>query len=397
MPITEPAAIDAYDDEAFMKNMLCRFWTDLSLFWKTYVLALILAASVVMIGEGAEGLAKTFIRLTNFSIKSNIREAVLWLIAIMASSLLGSLIISRIITGALIRIQPVVEQFSSGDLDSRISGAEAGRGDEIGSLSRSFNQMADNVSRLLEIERNLMRDISHELRSPLARMKMALALLKQDAGPSEAVEPHLQQLERDIGRMDSMLGQILDRARLETADGAGGGKAGFDFVPLVKGSIEEQRAGASKEKSIVYKGLEAAPYFGNAALMRRAVDNLIRNALNYTAKGSAVEVGLQVKNDVLILEVKDQGPGVPDDQLEDIFRPFYRVDSARARSCGGFGLGLAIARQAAQLHGGQVMAANIVTEKPNKDGAAAAPHPSRLGLKVTLILPFAKSAEGLAP
>jgi len=370
-----------------MKNKIYWFWNNLPLFWKTYALSMLFAATVVMIGEGADGLAKKLIRLTDIQINSNIREALLWLVAIFVSSLMGGWFISRIITGALTRIQPVVESLSSGDLSSRISAAEAERGDEIGNLSRSFNRMADNVAGLLENEHTLIRDISHEMRSPLTRMKMALSLLKQDAFPAELVKPHIAQLEKDIDRLEVMVGQMLERARLETMAQSGFEKSEFDLSGLVKESLEEHRAGLDN-KNIEFEGPQLVPCFGNMVLMRRAVDNLIKNAINYTKQGSTVSVRLRSVGDTLILDVVDQGPGVPEDKLEDIFRPFYRVDSARARNSGGFGLGLAIARQAAQLHGGQVTAINISAcqnDLENSDEHCSSG--LNTGLKVTLILP----------
>ena len=376
-----------------MKSKISRYWNDLSLFWKTYLLSIGLAASVVVIGEGAEGLAKKIISLADLKVKSNVREAILWLTAITVSSLAGGWVISRILTSGLTRIQPVVERLSLGDLASRVDGSETERGDEIGVLGRSFNQMADNVARLLEIERTLIRDISHEMRSPLTRMKMALSLLKQDAEPSEAVEDHIEQLEKDIDRMEAMVGQMLDRARLETMAQAGFEKREFDLAALVRESLAVQSAGMI-DKSTDYEGLMAAPYFGSAVLIRRAVDNLIKNALSYTACGSTVTARLRSVSDTLILEVVDRGPGVPEGKLDDIFRPFYRVDSARTRNSGGFGLGLAIARQAAQLHGGQVTAINMLDGHPvsNKPESGLS-ECSIIGLKVTLTLPANPKTE----
>ena len=366
------------------KNKARRFWNDLPLFWKTYALSLLLAVSVVVIGEGAEGLAKRIIRLADISITSNVREALLWLTAVIVSSLLGSLIISRIITGALTRIQPVVERWANGDIDSRVNPGDAERGDEIGRLGRSFNKMADNLTRLLESERTLIRDISHEMRSPLTRMKMALVLLKQDACPSAVVEPHIKQLERDVDRMETMVGQMLERVRLETMVQSGLEKTTFDLAAVVNESIVEQSPGATCGRKIRLEGVSSAPYSGNAALIRRAVDNLIKNALNYTAPETTVTVRLRSVADTLILDVLDQGPGVPEAHLDGIFSPFYRVDSARTGNS-GFGLGLTIARQAAQLHGGQVTAVNIMDGSPNP----AETGQSR-GLKVTLVLPVSR-------
>jgi len=360
-----------------------RYWNDQPLFWKTFVLLMFLAASVVLIGEGAGYLAENVADLAGRSLSGRVREVLFWFAAILASSLLGSLIISRIITGSLTRIQPVVERLSNGDLDSRIPHAETSRGDEIGRLSRGFNQMADNLSRLLESERTLIRDISHEMRSPLTRLKVALVLLAQDLGPAEPAATRLKQLEKDIDRLELMASQTLERARLETIEQSGFEKTELDLVSLVRASLEEQApSAANDQKFIRFDGPASAPYFGNAVLLYRAAANLIKNALRHTAAGSTVLVQLRSSAGVIIFEVIDQGPGVPDEHLEDIFRPFYQVDSARAGNSGGFGLGLALARQAAQLHGGQIKAVNA-----SASGATR-------GLKVSLTLPVALAGCG---
>jgi two-component system sensor histidine kinase CpxA len=361
-----------------------RIWNNLPLFWKTFALSTLLAASVALIGEGAEDLVKKITGQAGLPLVGRLGEPLLWLLAIILSSLLGSLFISRVITGTLTRIQPVVERLSRGALDSRINRADAGRGDEIGLLSRSFNQMADNISRLLESERTLIRDISHEMRSPLARMKVALALLRREAGPAEPTAVPLEQLERDIDRLELMVNRNLERARMETIEQSGLEKSEFDLAALVAAGIEEQASGAAGDhKSISFEGPDAAPYCGHAVLLDRALANMLKNALSHTARHGTVSVRLRAVAGAFIVEVVDQGPGVPEEHLEDIFRPFYRVAAAREDHGGGFGLGLAIARQAAQLHGGQVTAVNVAAGGPNR------------GLKVALTLPAAPPAPGL--
>ena len=363
-----------------MKRKLRLFWNGLPLFWKTFVLSMTLAVSVVIIGEVPEDLIEDLFEDLKVPISSNLQEAALWLIAIVASSLAGSLVLSRIVTGALTRIQPVIEHLSEGELDSRVTGPDLERGDEIGSLGRSFNKMADSLSALLESEQTLIRDISHEMRSPLTRMKMALALLAQDLGePSEAVDSYIKQIEKDIDRMENMVGQMLERARLEGMGNSGLEKNMFDLTGLVETCVADHSLNASAgDKRILVERSEGVTYWGNEMLLRRALDNLIKNALHYTAAGTAVTVHLHSAPGFLMLAVSDHGPGIPEDHLENIFRPFYRVDSARDRNSGGFGLGLAIARQAAELHGGHLTAANIQPDDSGRPG----------GLKMTLALPL---------
>ncbi|MDR1085852.1 MAG: HAMP domain-containing histidine kinase [Deltaproteobacteria bacterium] len=364
-----------------MKLLL--FWRNLSIFWKTYTLSLMLSVSVTVIGEGAEDIVVALLRRSHLILNSRISENLLWVTAILFSSLLGSLIISRIITGTLLRIQPAVERLAKGELDSRIKDIDTQRGDELGSLSRSFNGMADSFERSLNSERTLIRDLSHEMRSPLARMKISLALLKRDYGWEENPGSLVRQLEKDLDRMELMVGQMLERARLDAVERSGFEQSDFDLAQMASESVQDHlQIAKSEKKTVLLAGLNTAPYRGNAHLLKRALDNMVKNALHYTPPDSSVTVSLRSVPRAVILEVIDQGPGVPPERLSDIFRPFYRVDPARSRSSGGFGLGLAIARQAVQLHGGQISAVNILAGKTDPGG----PDPV-IGLKVALTLP----------
>ncbi len=354
-------------------NRLKRFWSETSLFWKIFLLSTGLALTVVLLGEGAEDLPRKLLFERLFpdtpAGHKKAAEAVSWGVAIILSALGGGLILSRITAGPLKRLQAAVEKLSRGHLASRVAGPDAERGDEIGQLARGFNQMADNLTTLLATERRLMRDISHELRSPLARMKMALALMEKRGDGHGAAESYRRQLNKDIQLMDEMVDELLEEARLESMNLSDNGEspaggpseppAGVDLALIVQESVDRLAWPAQNEgKTIALSRPEAAPLLGHETLLRRIVDNLVKNALTHTPPKTAVSVHLKAFPEQLALEISDQGPGVPPEQLEHIFRPFYRADASRNRSSGGFGLGLAIVRQAVRVHHGQVRAAN---------------------------------------
>ncbi|UQZ90175.1 hypothetical protein C4J81_13585 [Deltaproteobacteria bacterium Smac51] len=361
-----------------MKAAAAKFWNNLSIFWKSYVLSVLLSITVITIGEGCEDLMEDFYKFLRLSGKSDKAEALAWLLAIVSSSLAGGFIFSRIITRALTCLHTMALKLAEGDLTSRMSAPEITRGDEIGYLSRMFNQMADGVVRLLDNERRLIRDLSHELRSPLSRMKMALAMLekKVEMAPPEAAAQYIGQLEKDVERMEYMISQMLEQARLETMVEVGVEKGLIDLAAIVRESVDELEFQAREDGlEIVVEASDALPLRGNATIIKRATDNMIKNALQYTGRNGRVSVRVWPEGGDVVLEVSDEGSGVPEEMLSDIFKPFFRVDPARDRASGGFGLGLSIVDQAAQTHQGSVRASNIIKDS------------RRTGLRITLRLP----------
>lgn len=367
------------------------FWSRTPLFGKIYILSLLLVGVVTVLGESSEELTEMLSGLINLPGTPVEREVVIWLVTVVMSALGGGFILSAITTRSFSRLHGAVEQLSQGNLDARISGSDLKRGDELGQLSRGFNRMADSLVGLLENERHLLRDISHELRSPLARMKMALELLDQETAmsPPEPGQKYLGHLRRDVNKMDEMVRQLLDRARFNSIGKINGeGESGLyrpanvDLCRLVEESAQEtlQSSGSEGRRTIVTDLPEKAVLWADQHLLRRVTDNLIKNAFIYTAPGTAVVARLRVGAGRLTLEVIDHGPGVRPEELESIFQPFYRTRGAREKVNGGFGLGLAIVRQAVHILQGEIWAENAVDIENG-------------GLRVTVTLPLSAKPQ----
>jgi two-component system sensor histidine kinase CpxA len=245
---------------------------------------------------------------------------------------------------------------SGGDLTARVEGRVSGRRDEIGELARDFDAMAERIEKLVESQHRLLRDVSHELRSPLARLAVALELARSKAG--EAASKPLDRIEREAARLDELIGQLLLLERLESAD-VGDGAVEFDLAALLAEVVAdagfEAAAGGTEVR---FEPEDGCRISGRPALLRSAFDNVIRNAVHHTEPNSVVEIGLMTVGDGVTVAVRDHGPGVDEAELERIFEPFYRVDESRERASGGVGLGLAIAGRAIQAHGGRIEARN---------------------------------------
>jgi signal transduction histidine kinase len=252
------------------------------------------------------------------------------------------------------QLQQVVERFGAGDTTQR---ARSRRSDEIGRLAQAFDGMADRIDELVQGQRRLLVDISHELRSPLARLTIATDLLRSD--PTDAAS--LAQIELETDRLNQLIGEILQAARSEAPESQ------RRFTPLrldvlLRDVIETCRIEATEGRHIECEinTLAMTTVLGDGELLRRAIENVLRNALHYAPPQSAIAVQLNFAfdPDELRLTVRDLGPGVPDAALPHLFLPFYRVEADRERSTGGVGLGLAIARRAIELHGGYISARN---------------------------------------
>ncbi len=241
-------------------------------------------------------------------------------------------------------------QFAAGDLTTRIEGPER-RSDEIGELARGFNLMANQISDLVQNQQRLLRDISHELRSPLTRAQLAIAL-EQRQGTGQQL-PRLQQ---ELERLDQMLDELLTFSRLDAGQYQLQAVE-LDIVELIEEIIEVNQLEAdNKQQRLVYQGPQQAHTYCDSRLIARAIENVVRNALKYSPAGSEIDLTLAVHADHIHLQIRDHGPGVPQDALEAMFAPFYRVSDSRNSQTGGTGLGLAIAAQALKQHQGHISA-----------------------------------------
>jgi signal transduction histidine kinase len=310
----------------------------------------------------------------------------------LAVGLMGGLFcygLARYLTSPVTKLRAATRELARGNLSARVVPTLGGRRDELASLAADFDEMAEKIQLLLDSQRRLLGDISHELRSPLARLNVALELARQRSG--ETAESALERIQREAETLNEMIGQLLALTRLES--GAEEiSKTEFDLMPLLREIVTDADFEArARNRSVKFGSAPTAIVNGVPSLLRRAIENVVRNAVHHTAENTQVEIGLlespsevhydgsdrsattpNRRNDQAVsIVVRDHGPGVPAQALSDIFRPFYRVDEARDREAGGVGLGLAIAERAVRLHGGTIKASNA------PDG----------GLSVTITLP----------
>jgi two-component system OmpR family sensor kinase len=291
------------------------------------------------------------------------------LIAIgIATSLAFSALLAWYLARPIRSLRWAFDSAAAGRLDTRVSPRIGSRRDEIADLGRDFDRMAQHLQSLVSAQRRLLHDVSHELRSPLARLQAAVGLARQD--PAK-MEPTLERIERETNRLDAMVGEILTLARLESRT-SNPTKEPVDFAHLVASIAEDARFEAEASGRRVALDISGdARVTGDPALLYRAVENVVRNAVKFTAPNTVVDVLLKTTNDRALVSVTDRGPGIPPDELPNVFEAFYR---AAGTDASGFGLGLAIAQRAVEAHGGTIRAVNV----------------SGGGLRVEIELPLAR-------
>jgi two-component system sensor histidine kinase CpxA len=285
-------------------------------------------------------------------------------IAVVTSGLMCYLL-AWSMTTPVTRLRQAAQSLAAGDLSARTGAPASGRRDELTELMRDFDRMAERIESLVDSQSRLLKDVSHELRSPLARLSVALGLARQRATAEAApeLENSLNRIELEADRLNQLIQRLLTISRLES---------GTDGLPKTRFSLREMVEQVAHDADYESPGrgcrvlVDASDELmveGNPDLLRSAVENVVRNATRYTAEGTKVDVRLErraVANDgeEIIIRVLDSGPGVPDEALQKIFQPFYRLDDARNQRTGGAGLGLSIAERAIRLHGGQLHASN---------------------------------------
>jgi len=237
----------------------------------------------------------------------------------------------------------------------RVSAGLEGRKDELAVLARDFDAMADQLRANRSAITQLLRDISHELRSPLARMRVALGLARQ---PPADLTRQLDRMEREIERLDSLISQVLKLARLHGTD-APIAREPFDLDEMIEEVVRDANfEGAVKNCRVRLQGSAHAAVNGNRDLLRSAIENVLRNAVRYSPPDALVDVSAAGSDDGVVIMIRDRGPGVPEADLTRIFEPFYRVAESRDRDSGGEGIGLAITAQVMKAHGGSASASN---------------------------------------
>ncbi len=264
--------------------------------------------------------------------------------------------LARYVTQPIARLREASGKLASGDLSARAGSAGIHRRDEIGSLVHDFDRMADRIENLITTQRRLLSDISHELRSPLARLNVAVGLARRQADPE--TQAALERIEIEADRLNDMLQNLLTLSRLESGEPVEM-RAQVELAPLVADVVADADFEAQAFGRRVRLGRnDTCTVEGNIALLRSAIENVVRNAARYTDEQTTVDVSLAVNPTHAVIRVQDQGPGVPEASLPKLFLPFYRVDATRDRNTGGVGLGLSIAERAVRRHGGSVVALN---------------------------------------
>lgn len=283
------------------------------------------------------------------------------LFAMLVSGLVCWLL-ARYLTRPLRRLHQATEEYADGNFSIRVAPGLGKRQDEIADLATAFDRMAEKLDSLLRSHKRLLRDASHELRSPLARLQVSLELARGKSGND--VTQELNRIEREADRLDELVGQLLSLARLESQQQFSHTENILlaDLLKQIRDDACYERQQSAEECTVTLEtGDVTSTIRGDLALLHSAIENVVRNAIRYAPDTSPIAITLRLDNQqpaILYLSVCDQGPGVPEDILPQLFDPFVRVDEARSREQGGYGLGLAITERIIRLHGGQVTAHN---------------------------------------
>lgn len=301
----------------------------------------------------------------------------------VAISILVTFGITLVITRPIGSLREAARQLAAGNLTARAKlggNTNSQSGDELRGLVYDFNVMAERLESLVDSHKLLLRDVSHELRSPLARLSVALEWAREEAKPG--IEDQLERMESEVVRLNSLIGQLLSLAHLESVTSLAANQR-FSVASTVDAllpDMEYEAHGRSCSVKFADPGAVDSQVAGSEELLGRAIENVVRNAIAYTAEGTEVDISLSnfahAGSRYVSLRIRDHGPGVPELALQSIFHPFYRLDSSRRRSTGGFGVGLAIAERSVQLHSGTIVARNAA------DG----------GLVIEITLPVASSS-----
>lgn len=260
------------------------------------------------------------------------------------------------LTTPIVKLRRATREFADGNLQTRVVDKIGKRRDELSGLAKDFDEMAERIESLVRTEKRLTQDISHELRSPLARLNVALELARAKANPETATL--MNRIENESKRLNEMISHLLMLSKLET-DSQTFEKRRINLTKLFEQIVSDADFEANAlGKAVKTLQKDEAEIFGNENLLRSAIENVLRNAVRYTKDETTVEVSLKKENKKISVIVRDFGAGVPEADLKKLFRPFYRVQTARDRKSGGIGLGLAIAERAVNAHNGAIEAQN---------------------------------------
>ena len=278
-------------------------------------------------------------------------------VAILAVGISGLIcvMLTRHITSPLLELRTGAEAIAAGNLSARVSGTLRKRHDEIGQLGRDFDRMAERLESLVDGHKRLLGDVSHELRSPLSRLLVALGLArKSNAGEMPEL---LDRIALEARRLDMLIGQLLTLSRIQSGSHATAASS-IDLTALVHEVVSDADFEArAQSRHVAVTAFDECTVAGSEELLRSAIENVVRNAVRHTPADSSVDVSIRRERDRVVIRVRDRGPGVPDPMLSEIFLPFRRVQAMESPGEGS-GLGLAIAQRAVAANGGTIDARN---------------------------------------
>lgn len=287
------------------------------------------------------------------------RASVVRLAAVVAVAGIFCFVLARHVAAPIDRLRSATRKIASEQLEARIGRDVLNRGDELADLGRDFNGMADRIERLVTAQRHLLADVSHALRSPLARLNVALGLARRHSAPG--IKEHLDRIELETERLNTLIGQLLTMARVDSGVGLER-RTVFDLAAVVDEVAMDADYEARGRRCVVEAtGARQCMVSGAPDMIRGAIENVVRNAVRHTAEGTRVEIALERQEHgrpgMAVVTVRDHGPGVPEKIVPSLFVPFYRGPHADTNQ-NGTGLGLAITRRVFEVHGGTAAAAN---------------------------------------
>lgn len=346
---------------------LKQYFQRIPFFWKIYAIIVGLLVFVVSLVEVILEPITARVMHEIYGGFHDWHEVILWAVSLLGPSFAGGYVLSSLLAGKLEKMATASKSLGRGNLHVRLP-VENKDDDPFDVMARNFNEMADAIETQMQNERRLLADISHELRSPLARMAIAAELLDRKHGQQECLDLVLR-LKKEVEHMSELVSLLLAQAKdkLNLVPGA----HRIDLGEFVRNITDDFAFQGEEQGKRIVCSVEGDLFIeGHLPLLQRALGNLLSNALFYSPPGANIDIDARMVGDEVAVSVRDYGPGVPDEQLEDIFRAFYRVDSSRTRSSGGVGLGLTLVKESIVLQGGHVTVKN------------ASP-----GLCVTLFLP----------
>jgi len=277
------------------------------------------------------------------------------LFAVLISGLI-SYVLARYISKPIRSLRDATKQLAAGDLSVRVMPSIRKHKDEIYHLAKDFDDMAEKLERSVEAQKRLIQDISHELRSPIARLQIALELTRKRLQDHE--QQDLDRIENECQQLNDIITSLLNLPAYELQPELALGEE-VDVASLIQILCDDLNYSPSGAKVEFTNQLShATTVRGNGQLLRSALENVMKNAQHYTEGEDPIRITLEQEGEELEILCCDNGPGIPENKVTEIFKPFYRTSEARERSSGGHGLGLAIAKRAIDLHQGKIKALN---------------------------------------